>query len=578
MSLLDDVDLDEPDDILPPRRPQQDPPVNSKKRDQQQTADAATPPPPIENRERPAKRSPLARGTVALGGTAVAGTLLAVVGAAAGPLGLIATAAGTILVPLAWFSAKARKGGSRRGGRQRGGGRQRRGGLWSPGGLGGGGRHAGGSRGGGLLGGGGRSSGLGGSGRRAGTGAGSRAGGARSGGLPGAGGSRRKAGGGVGGLGGASGRRRAGAGMPKLGGAGGRRRAGTGANWGGGRGRGGVSGGAGGRVRGGRGLLGGRGGVHGVSGGRVRTPRVGSNAGPRAGGLPSRGMRGIGRAFRGFGRGTVRGMRAANTGGFNMGSAAVRGARKPTGRRAFTKAYQQYGKKRQPKTATGFAGRVLGGAFAGLSAGSARFLTNNARKLWRSLRAAYAVPTPAQPAQPAMPVQGQAAYTRPASKQHPVPQPAFSKPAQPSAPANPGPGAPTPVPAGAGGGTTSGGSTAMSALFPPYSPAVDFHAACCKFQPIGANGQPSIWPLHDALPALKESVYAFTNGYSKIVANCEQTLEGGLHPAMRSAMAEVWAAMVVASRKVEELEPVFTRAYADAITRSQTRGRAAENV
>jgi hypothetical protein len=564
MSLVEDVDLDDPDDILPPRKQRPDPPADKR----QQDTEAVAPPPVVnENRERPAKRSPLARGTVALGGTAVAGTLLAVVAGATGPLGLIMTATGAVLVPLGYFSAKARgKGGSRRrgSGRQRGGGGRRRGNAsWWPGGIGGGGKHGGTT----------------GRGTRGAVDPGRRtSGGARSGGMPGTGGSRRAGTG----LGGGS-RRRAGTGAPKLGGAGGgRKRAGTGANWGGTRGRGGMPGGRtrGGRLRGGSGFGRHGGGRHGVGGGRLRVPRVGGGRAPRFSGfgLPGRTARGLGRGMRGLGRGIGKGMGAANRGGFNMGTAAVKGARKPTGRRAFVKAYQQYGKKKTPKTVTGFAGRILGSTFAGLSAGTARFLSNRARKAWRSLLAAYATKPPAV-AQPTVP-QGPTGHARPAPKKHPVPQPAFTSTAQPTtSPAKPGPGAPTPVPAGAGGGSNPGGTTPMtSSVFPPYNTAVDLYAACCKFQPVGPNGKPSIWPLHDALPALVETVYMFTNGYSKIVANCEQTLAGGLHPAMRSAMAEVWSAMVVASRAVEQLQPTFTRVYAEAIARANTRGRESENV
>lgn len=581
MSLVDEVNLDDEEDLLPPRKQRPDPPASKK----QQEAEAVAPPvAPAEHRERPAKRAPLPRGTVLLGGAAVAGTLLAVVGAAGGAVAVVATAAGVVLVPAAWFTRNARsnrRGGSRRGGsgRQRG---NRRGGLasWLPGGLGGGGRHGAGSGRAGIGRTGGRS-GAGGSGRRgsglAGSGlggSGRRASGARSGGLPGLGGASgrsRRAGAG-GGVGAGSGRGRSGAG--RLAGLGGRRRAGTGAGWG----RHGIKGRP-------VGKLGARGAAKGVTGrGKHGVTGQGTKAGARAG-TP------IGRGVRGIGRGLGKGARAANQGAYGLGAAATKGYGKPTGRRAFAKAYRQYGKKKNPATATGYAKKVMGGAVAGMSAGTIRFLANRAIKMWKKMTgqrppaAAQALQNPASQPQP-VPKQKKGNST-----QHPVPNPAFAPIAQTQAEVDPSyaekaakalgvdveTSTATTVVAGVAGPNTAG-VTPMSSIFPPYNAAVDFHSACMKFQPIGPNGKPSIWPLHDALPLLKSSIYMMVNGYIGFVANCQTTLEGGLHPVMREAMAELWNGLAKASSTAENLEPAFTRAYADAIARSQTRGRQAENV
>jgi hypothetical protein len=542
MTIVDNTLVDD-DDVLPPRKTR--PPEPSPASTQQGTAQPA-PTPEGPKQEKPAKMSPLARGTVALGGVAVAGTLLAVVGSAGGLMALVATAAGVVLVPLAWFSrnARGRRGNSRRG--RRGGNRGRRTrASWWPGGLGGGGRHGAGT--GGTLGtGSGRRAGTtgGGGARRAGAGTGGTLGGAGRRGTAGArsggvlGGGRRR--GGTGGILGRSGRRAGTGGI-----LGGRRRAGTGAGWGR----------AGAQQRG-------------------RVPRLGqhgvgqSGAGHRGAGLP--------------GTRIGRGVRALNYRGYGVGSSAAAGVRKPTGRAAFGKASRRYGEQGLHKpTMTGFAGRLAGGVVAGMSAGAMRFFANQARKLGRKPQPVAAQQQTQQQAQqqaqqrqvqPAAAQQAQQQQA-PQKAQHPVPPPAFTQPAPGHTPA------PTRLAAGTpASATSSGGTPAMTRQFPAANHAADFLNACQKWAPFGPDGKPSIWPMYESLDPMKDSIYWFTHGYIKWVANCERTLDGGLHPAMKGAMAELWNALVGASRGAEKLKPTFVQVYGDAMARRATRGRQAENV
>lgn len=118
--------------------------------------------------------------------------------------------------------------------------------------------------------------------------------------------------------------------------------------------------------------------------------------------------------------------------------------------------------------------------------------------------------------------------------------------------------------------------TVANQAFPPFAHAVDFQAACSKWSPQDQNG--AIWDVMDALPHVKASIWAFANGYSAWVTQCEQTLQGGLKPAMRQALGEVYSPLVVASQKAQALEPTFARAYADDLNRLQTRGARTLNV
>jgi hypothetical protein len=86
---------------------------------------------------RTVKRRPIPRGTAAISGGAVAGTLLTVIYAAAGPIALVATAAGAVAIPLVVWRRRSASRTGRRATARRGARRQSRGnfGGWSgPGG------------------------------------------------------------------------------------------------------------------------------------------------------------------------------------------------------------------------------------------------------------------------------------------------------------------------------------------------------------------------------------------------------------------------------------------------------------
>lgn len=443
MTITDDTWAADDEEVLdtpPPRQPQPD-----------QTGQPAQPAVQVDGDQpkKPAaqKRPLAARGTVALGGTAVVGTLLAVIGGAYGPVAVIATAAGVILLPLATWNAlrqsrTRRRAGARRARNRAGGAGRRNGNAWLPNILGGAGRTptSGGTTGRRTPAGAGtrraRTAGTGGSAggaRRRATGSTGGGGGARrraTAGL-GGGGSRRRASGGWGGWGGSR-RRSGGAGRGSSAG-GGRRRgrhAGTGRGWGGwggwgGSRRGRKAGWKGSRGRGGskrRDRAGGNGSGRrpgdwyfdedfgaGAWGGKRRREKA-TGTGKAAGAGKAGGGRngaGSGKSNRGAGkrktkmdkayrywqwdqdrRRTRRGRAAAWLNGFayRWGSATARGVREENGRAAYARAYRRYGRFGNTPTATGWFGRVAGGVLAGVPAALARWLINLDRLLSKKFK------------------------------------------------------------------------------------------------------------------------------------------------------------------------------------------------
>lgn len=543
------------------------------------------------------KRPPLARGTVLLGGTAVAGTLLALVAASGGALALVATAAGTVMVPMAAWSA--RNAGNSRSRQHR---QNRRNGNpfgWWPGGTGGGGRRTAGL-------------GSGGAGRsRAGGGGGvgrtrtpSASGGMRMPRMGGGTGSRARAGGVV------PRQRTAGSGgsrvrTPRVGGTGrqptsGRLRPGQLAGTGGRRTRGGVLPGVGRgrhtgaipargrhgvnpRVRGGINPAAGKVPRGKVSGGGIGKPAKGSKgtapAAGRSGVMRSAG-RALGAMIQRESRGAGRAAILANAAGYRAGRSFRRGMQKPTGRTAFAKAYQHYGRKGHPKTVTGYAGRLVGGAIAGASAGTIRFFVNQAKKAARSIQAAYTSPKPATATQPmpqSGPPQPPVQPAGPHHQQHPVPPPAFAQP-QPAPAGNP---APATTPAAQPVGASTGGSSDMSHFIAGMSSASDFFSACVKFHPVEAiNGrmQGSIWPLETALPNMSASINLIANGFQWFYFNTQTDLHGGLDPVLAGVMGEVRDHLARASVDGANMLPVFRKVYEEALRRRAMRGGQALNV
>jgi hypothetical protein len=68
------------------------------------------------------------------------------------------------------------------------------------------------------------------------------------------------------------------------------------------------------------------------------------------------------------------------------------------------------------------------------------------------------------------------------------------------------------------------------------------------------------------------------NGYAKAVANAEQDLQGGLHPHMRNALAQVFTGLRNSALAAGELEKAFYIAYADAVARRNIKGGHTLNV
>ena len=116
----------------------------------------------------------------------------------------------------------------------------------------------------------------------------------------------------------------------------------------------------------------------------------------------------------------------------------------------------------------------------------------------------------------------------------------------------------------------------MTAAFPAYAAAVDFYAAASKWSPGSQSG--AIWNLEAALPLVRDSVFALANGYSTFTRNCERDLEGGLHPHMRGALAEVWNGLRAASLAAGALPKAFNDSYADRIAVRNVRGGQTTNV
>lgn len=488
---------------------------------------------------RTVRRRPIPRGTVAISGGAVVGTLLTIVYAAAGPLALVATAVGTVAIPLAVWrrhanSRTGRRSTARRGARRRENGRRGTGGGWtSPrsnrsggglglsnplaglGGGGGGGRGRGSRSTGRSLFGAGAGGGRGGRGANplAGLGLGgsktSKAGRAASGGMPT---SRRKDGSRT--VGGRGGRNRQV--TPKVG-----RRTNASGRGPGGRTpktpRGGGAGGwkppkgaapstpktTGGKVSAPTKTRGGTGGgwkppkgattpkpstpkptktpnptVPSTSGGSAAPPPVKKVKKNRPTGYGPQGRGGQYGAWTPPRRATRRGRvaSAVNHGLWKAGSAFMHGVRRPNGRRAFRAAFRRYGAHGYNPTATGFLGRIAGGLAAAVPASVARLAWILAKKLAISLREAYNPPRPA-------PAQNQQQATQqnpqPTQQQHPVPNPAFTNPPRPTPGPkprpNPHPRQPQPQPAPNGGGSNSHGGNA------PMSRLFPPHAAAADF-------------------------------------------------------------------------------------------------
>lgn len=566
------------------------------------------------------KRNPIPRGTYALGGGAIAGTLLLIVGFGAGAVAVIATAAGIVTVPLAVW--RRRKNGARSGqGRQRRSRTQRtqrtrraqtRTGLggWSPGGLGGGGRRS--------RGGSGSGSPVGGTtGRARGRGATS---GTGSGGMPSLTGKSKgrgraaTSGSGMPGLGrGAGSGRGRGAGWSPFGGAGGGR----------GRGRGGRSRFGHGRVRGpggwsllgsgsghgaklGKGAGKGKGSTSGTKGAKPAVVPAGGRGGARGAWNPNRHPRAL-----------QRGAARVNGSGYRLGGSFGKGVRQPTAGRAFTRAYQQHGKRGHNPTMTGKFARVAGGLSVAVPAWTARAAWNATKRIaradMRTARAAYRAavatyrhyrpkPVAVQPPQPTPPPNRQG--VPPARPAPGGPRPTARPTAQPTPPpARPAPGGPrptarpapqptgprptapptgpapvgNPVPVGAGAGTNSGGPNTMAlTAFPPLSGIVDFYAAAQKWSPGSDDG--AIWRLQAALPLMEQAMLDVTNGWSVIVKHAEEDLQGGLRPHMRGALAQVWVGLRAAAASAGELKEAFNVAYDADIARQNTKGGNVLNV
>jgi hypothetical protein len=116
-------------------------------------------------------------------------------------------------------------------------------------------------------------------------------------------------------------------------------------------------------------------------------------------------------------------------------------------------------------------------------------------------------------------------------------------------------------------------------LFPGYHHAIDFRTASMKWAPVNpTTGKGSIWVLEQALDPLRDSVYEMTHGVAFVIANSERWLEGGLHPAMRDQLSQVYKGMAQASSASAELRGVFKKVYADALRRRETRGGHTLNV
>lgn len=570
------------------------------------------------------RRPPIARGTYALGAGAIGGTLLMIIGAGAGAVAVIATAAGTVLVPLAVWArrhrnragSRTRRGTTQRSRRTR---TARSGGLsaWLPGGGGGGGRRV-------------RGAGLGaaaGRGRAAGrqAGLGRALSGARSGGLTGgagrAGNGRSAAG------------RVAGRGVPGTGHAGKGRTAGATRTPRGaavGTGRGAITGGGRGRVWSPRGTKTagggtGKGAAVGKSGPRLGSGKAGWKA-SAGGGKPAAAGTGKGHGVgagkaggKGYGAGSgsgkgqqmkgpgKKGQRGGvygtwnpnrhkrrltragarvNGAGYRWAGALTKGAKQQTAGQAFKRAWKRTGRTGHNPTVSGYFGRVTRGLAAAVPAWVARAAWNTAKRVGQAIKKTYTKPAPPTTNTPA-PVTAAPGTTTPVaspvalgtprppapSRQHPVPPPAFAPNPAP-APATPA-GAPTPTRVGAGAGTSTGGNP-VTTLFPPYNAAADFYGACLKWTPGSDSG--SVENLKLALPRMRDAIYLLTNGYAKVIANCEQDLQGGLEPQMRGALGEVWQPLHAAALAAGKLEAAYHQAYASREALKNVRGGHTANV
>lgn len=119
-----------------------------------------------------------------------------------------------------------------------------------------------------------------------------------------------------------------------------------------------------------------------------------------------------------------------------------------------------------------------------------------------------------------------------------------------------------------------------AAAFPALNAAIDFHTACAKWAPLDPNDnrKGSIWALEDALPYVRDSMMEICNGYGRFVVACERNLQGGLNPAMRDSMVQVWDSLTAASNQADELPATFAKVYAEAISRRAMAGGHTLNV
>lgn len=267
-----------------------------------------------------------------------------------------------------------------------------------------------------------------------------------------------------------------------------------------------------------------------------------------------------------------------NGSGYRLASSFGKGVQQGTARQAFARAYRRHGKFGHNPTMTGQIARVAGGLSAAVPAWAARLVWNASKKAAVAAYRHYYPPT--TPPVPKKTSSTTATTTAPLSATPPGYTPPATQPvAQPTAqPTTTGPApAGTPAPAGAGAGARTGGPNPMAiSTFPPYAGAIDFYAQACKWSPGSESG--SIWNLEAALPLLRDSIYSITNGYSKLVANTENDLTGGLHPHMRSALTEVFVGLLSASKAAGELEKAFNVSYAEAIARRNIKGGHTVNV
>jgi hypothetical protein len=312
-----------------------------------------------------------------------------------------------------------------------------------------------------------------------------------------------------------------------------------------------------------------------ASGGLTRknTSNSGSATPPWRGGVPSAHLSGGAWSPNTTGNAARRSASRANGSIYRFGSATGPAIRKPRARSAWLAAWKHAGAYGYQPTASSYAGRVAMGASAALIAWSTRLGINGTVWVSKKIRDSYWIEEKEAR-------QHVGKHQADETPKHQAGKHRASRNTPPSP-------AYTPAPKTSGqtgtakttaGNNPTGAAQMPSAnsLFPAVNSSVEVFAAMATWSPGSQSG--AIWNLQAAIPGMGDSINCIANGWGRMVVNSAQDLGSGLRPEVLNNLNEVYNLLCAAANAAANLGPAFTRAYAVEEARKQTVGGQTTNV